>query len=104
MADPLKSAYEVALDRLRSLGDGEGAAAELSEKQKAEITAAREEFRAPRSELRFRHEQKMAGLPEGEEAVEAREQARASFEAGIAALDEEEEATVRRIREGQQRD
>jgi len=59
---PLKSAYELAMERLRARDKDEGVdETPLSDEQKAEITRLRQETKAKLAELEILHRKNVAG-------------------------------------------
>jgi hypothetical protein len=98
MGDELKSAYEVAMERLRAR-DGERGERPLSDEQKAEIAEVRAEMRAKRAELAILHDsRRAAALAAGD--LEALARLEDEYGRETARLTEREEERVRAIRSG----
>lgn len=100
---PLKSAFELAMERLRSADRDAGIEedAPLSEAQKAEIAALRQDARAKLAELEVlradrRHE---AG-----EEVEQRRQAEERYQIDRRRIESALESAVARVRRGRKKD
>ncbi len=96
MSDELKSAWELALDRLRAR-DGRDVAV-LTERQKRAIAEVRESFRRRRAEAQVLHEQAMrkaAGKGDRERMALLAEEHRRDLER----LEQEERRRVQEIRE-----
>ncbi len=95
--DELKSAWEIALEKLRAReGDPGGAA--LSERQKERIAEVRRRYRAKRAEMEILHRgnlerARLRGDAEEERKVEE------EYARELRRLEEREEAEVRSIRE-----
>jgi hypothetical protein len=68
---PLKSSYELAMERLRARDSEPGErTAPLNEKQKREIARLRQESRAKLAELEILHRKEVASAPEDREKLE----------------------------------
>lgn len=95
MSDELKSAWELAQEKLRARGAGESRS--LTERQKLAISEIRETFSRRRAEARVLYEQALRrALEKGE-----RERAallREEHEREMARLDEDEEKRVDEVR------
>ena len=96
MEERLKSAYELAMERLKAK-EGGGDEAQLSAGQRERISALRAEFRTRRDELLFLHKTATA------KALEAQDEGRlrnleADHEREMAKLADEEEKAVRAVR------
>ena len=92
----LKSAYELAMERLRAR-EGTVDGAELTEEQKAQIAAARAEFKARIDELEFLHRGRLAKAAEGGDA-NATAKLQNEFEREKARLEEQRDERIRKIR------
>lgn len=97
MADELKSAFELAMEKLKAKDGPENGETPLTGEQKAQIAALREDFRARRAEMEILHrsakaEARRAGDPAKILALEE------GFQRDLARLAAEEDAQVSRIR------
>ncbi len=97
MTEKLKSAYELAMERLKAKEGGASSSPELTDEQRERIAAIRREFKAKRDELEFLQkgavEQALAG-GKPEKVVELEEGHRRDRER----LDREEDERIRRVR------
>jgi hypothetical protein len=92
-----KSAYELAMERLRRKDEERGIVAEpLTDGQKAEIAEVRNRAEARIAELRILHASKLAGLFE----PEARELLEEEHRRELRRIEEDRESRITRIREG----
>ncbi len=96
MADELKSAYELAMERLRAKDAGE-VRPELSADQKEEIAEIRREFKAKRAELEIAFGGPSADRGPGGDPGEA-EAAQEEYRRRLRELEEQEEARVAKVR------
>jgi hypothetical protein len=95
MSDELKSAYELAMEKLRSKGAAEEKP--LTDRQKEAIAEVRRVYEARRAEASVLHNQELAKLrAEGDAATLAK--AEEQHERQMAALREDEEREVEEIR------
>ncbi|HHN73948.1 MAG TPA: hypothetical protein ENK10_01840 [Acidobacteria bacterium] len=97
MARKLKSAYELAMERLEAAG--QSSAPPLSEAQKEAIERIRKQAAARRDEVRFEAERELARLA-GEGDSELLERRRREVEQQLARIGQEEEEQVRAVRVG----
>lgn len=98
MSEELKSAFELAMERLRRQDGKDPVSQPLSEAQKREIGALRDTYRARRAEKEILHR---AAREQARRACdpEKTRQLEDGFARDMARLAEEEEAAVRRLRE-----
>ena len=89
----LKSAYEVALEKLKR--KGEGPIVDLSEEKKAEITELRKEYKAKIAELEIMHKSRLAALPPG---APEREREEKNFVSERRRIEEELEAKIEKVK------
>jgi len=96
--DGPKSAYELAMERLRKKDAEAGDVREsVSDEQKAEIAEVRSRAEARIAELKILHQSKVAGIfdPDAHALVDA------EFRRDIQRVEEDREAKIARIRGGQ---
>lgn len=97
----LKSAYELAMEKLRAQGASEEAT--LSAQQKERIAELRREYQAKLAEREIMKGNRVARLPERtrpEELAERRREIEDEYGEERRALEEELEAKIREVREG----
>jgi DNA-directed RNA polymerase sigma subunit (sigma70/sigma32) len=97
--EPLKSAYELAMDRLKTKDKEEGVkeAEPLSRKQKEEITRLRQEALAKLAELEILHRKNLSGAggdPEKTAEVER------NYKVDRERVDSRLESAIAKVREG----
>ena len=97
--DALKSAYELAMEKLRARDGEPSEPAHLSEDQKAEIADIRQEFRAKRAEIELGYKGEMANARRASDLQKVEELER-EYRSELERLSEREEERVRRVREG----
>lgn len=99
---PLKSAYELAMDRLKAKDDEEGVetAKPLSQKQKEEITQLRREAQAKLAELEILHRKNLAGT--GGDPGKLAEVER-NYQVDRERVDSRLESAIQKVREGKKR-
>jgi hypothetical protein len=90
----LKSAYEIALEKLKK--KGEGPIVELSDEKKAEISELRREYKAKIAELEIMHKSQLAKLPPG---VPEREKEEDDFVSRRKRLEGELEEKILKVKE-----
>ncbi len=96
MGDELKSAYELAMEKLRSSGEEE--ARPLSDDQKGRIAEIRSEARAKRAELDIMHQsEKESLLARGD--AEALARLEADHDSALRRVAEDETARVQAVRD-----
>ena len=99
MGDELKSAYELAVEKLARRGDGEAAGAEvqLTDDQKRAIAEIRQEFQAKLAEREIiHHSQRQAAAGN----LEALERLDLDYRRERERLESRREARIREVREG----
>ncbi len=94
--DELKSAWEIALEKLRAR-DGEGNGAPLTEQQKERIAEIRRRYRAKRAEMEILHRQNVEKAWLRGDAEEARK-IEEEYVRELRRLEEREDAEVRAVR------
>ena len=96
MNERLKSAFELAMERLRAK-DGEAGARPLTDEQRSRIAALRREFEARRAEASVLHESAVAkarAAGDAERVLKLEDE----FQHEMAHLAEQEEAQVQSVR------
>ena len=93
---PLKSAYELAMDRLRAKDREEGVeeSGPLDEDQKSEIARLRQEARAKLAEMEILHRQNLANASEAAEVAKIEE----NYRTDRARVEDRVETAVARVR------
>lgn len=96
---PLKSAYELAMERLRAKDkeDGVEEAGPLGEAQKEEISRLRREAQAKLAEMEILHRQNVAKAGDDPEALGKVEE---SYRTDRARVEDRLETSIRKVRRG----
>lgn len=95
---PLKSAFELAMERLRAKDRDEGVedAGPLTEEQKAEIARLRQEAKAKLAEMEILHRQNVAKAADPEELKKIEE----NYTTDRARVEDRLETAIARVRRG----
>jgi len=94
--DEPKSAFEIAMEKLKATGDANPAS--LTDAQKAEIAEIRSRFRAKVAELEIRHQEQMKKAV-AQRSVDEIEKLRQQLTAEKARLQQDEENLVQKARQ-----
>lgn len=96
--EPLKSAYELAMDRLREKDREEGIveSGPLDKKQKTEIARLRQEAKAKIAEMEILHRQNVAKTADPAERAKIDE----NYKKDRARIDERLESAIAKVRRG----
>lgn len=96
---PLKSAYELAMDRLKAEDRESGVeqAKPLTDEQKASIAELRTQARAKRAEIEILHEKSREAATDAEQLTQLEER----FETDCRRVDSSLESAIARIRRGE---
>ena len=94
--DEPKSAFEIAMEKLKATGDANTTS--LTDAQKAEIAEIRSRFRAKVAELEIRHQEQMKKAV-AQRSVEEIEKLRQQLTAEKARLHQDEENLVQKARQ-----
>lgn len=97
--DALKSAYELAMEKLRARDGEPSEPAHLSDAQKAEIGEIRQEFKAKKAEIELGYREEIAKARSTGDLQKVQELER-EYRTELARLSEREEEKVRQVREG----
>ncbi len=95
---PLKSSYELAMERLKQKDRDEGVEASkpLTRAQKERIAELRAEARAKLAELEILHKKNLAGVADPAEVVKIEE----NYQVDRARVDSRLESAIRSVRQG----
>jgi hypothetical protein len=97
---PLKSAYELAMERLKAKDREEGVedSGPLSKKQKERIAELRQEAQAKLAELEILHQKNLAGTPRDPDEVQKLEE---NYRTDRARVDSRLESAIARVKRGE---
>ena len=101
MADqPLKSAYELAMERLKAKDRSEGVeeSGPLTQEQKKRIAELRQEAQAKLAELEILHQKNLAGTPKDPDEVQKLEE---NYRTDRARVDSRLESAIARVKRGE---
>ena len=97
---PLKSAFELAMERLKAKDRDEGVeeTGPLSKKQKERIAELRQEAQAKLAELEILHQKNLAGIPRDPDEVQKLEE---NYRTDRARVDSRLESAIARVKRGE---